>query len=77
MLYDGTFNYDENLKYIDWGHSSWNAGCRLAKMANVKNLIITHHNPNNDDDMLKQMEEECKKEFPNSCFARYNDIFDL
>ena len=33
-------------------------------------LVITHHDPDHDDDMLDSMESECQKEFPNSVFAK-------
>ena len=77
LLYDGTFEYEDSIKYIDWGHSSWNKGCKIAKEYNVKHLLITHHNPNNNDETLRRMEKECQNEFPNSRFVRVNDIFEL
>lgn len=77
MLYDGTFDYKDSLKYRTWGHSSWNKGVKLAKEANVSKLIITHHNPNYNDNKLRKMEKECKKEFKNSVFARMFDVFKI
>lgn len=77
LLYDGTFEYEDSIKYIDYGHSSWNKGCKIAKELNIKNLLITHHNPNSNDETLKRMEKECQNEFPNSRFLRVNDIIEL
>lgn len=77
LLYDGMFDVDEYEKRIGWGHSSWLEGCKLAKKENVKNLVITHHSPLNDDKTLLEMENKCRKEFANSSFARFGDIYQL
>jgi phosphoribosyl 1,2-cyclic phosphodiesterase len=36
----------------------------------VKKLIITHHDPDHDDDFLDSMEKDCQEIFPNSEFAK-------
>jgi len=36
----------------------------------VKRLIITHHDPDHDDDFLDSMEKDCQEIFPNSIFAK-------
>ena len=40
-------------KKVDWGHSTWQEGCRLAKLAQVRRLIITHHDPSFSDEDLR------------------------
>ena len=42
----------------------------LAKKANVKQLILFHHNPENDDDEIENIELEAKTIFPNTIAAR-------
>ena len=70
LLHDGQYTDDEHVKYRGWGHSTWRQAVEVAKRANVKKLVIIHHDPDHDDDMLDSMERECQKEFPNSVFAK-------
>jgi phosphoribosyl 1,2-cyclic phosphodiesterase len=70
LIHDGQYTDEEYVLHRGWGHSSWRHAAEVAKRANVKKLIITHHDPDHDDDMLDAMERECQKEFPNSVFAK-------
>ena len=70
LLHDGQYTDEEHVKYRGWGHSTWRQAVEVAKRANVKKLVIIHHDPDHDDDMLDAMERECQKEFPNSVFAK-------
>ena len=70
LIHDGQYTDEEYPTHRGWGHSTWRQAVEVAKRANVKKLIITHHDPDHDDDMLDSMERECQKEFPNSVFAK-------
>ncbi len=70
LIHDGQYTDEEYITHRGWGHSTWRQAVEVAKRANVKKLIITHHDPDHDDDMLDSMERECQKEFPNSVFAK-------
>jgi len=70
LIHDGQYTADEYKKYKGWGHSRWQDAVEVATRANVKKLIITHHDPDHDDDFLDAMEKECKEAFPNSLFAK-------
>ena len=61
LIYDSTYD-DNNFKsFIGWGHSTWQEATRLAKECNIKKLFIFHHNPENDDIKMEQIENICKK----------------
>ena len=70
LIHDGQYTDEEYVTHRGWGHSTWRQAVEVAKRANVKKLAITHHDPDHDDDMLDAMECECRKEFPNSFFAK-------
>ena len=70
LIHDGQYTDEEYVTHRGWGHSTWRQAVEVAKRANVKKLIITHHDPDHDDDMLDSMERECQKEFPNSAFSK-------
>jgi ribonuclease BN (tRNA processing enzyme) len=70
LIHDGQYTDEEYKKYKGWGHSTWRQCCEVARLAGVKRLIVTHHDPDHDDAFLAEMEKECKEVFPDSCFAR-------
>ena len=70
LIHDGQYTSHEYEKHKGWGHSTWEQAVAVAKKANVKKLIITHHDPDHDDDLLDSMEKECKQAFSNSLFAK-------
>ena len=70
LIHDGQYTSEEYKKHENWGHSTWEQAVEVAIRANAKKLIITHHDPDHDDDFLDAMEKDCKKAFPNSMFAK-------
>jgi phosphoribosyl 1,2-cyclic phosphodiesterase len=70
LIHDGQYTSEEYKRYKGWGHSSFEHAVEVATKANVKKLVITHHDPDHDDDFLDKMELECQKLFPNSIFAK-------
>ncbi|MBJ57511.1 MAG: MBL fold metallo-hydrolase [Rickettsiales bacterium] len=57
LIYDSTYKDEDFKNYIGWGHSTWQEGCRLAKLANIKKYFIYHHNPDNTDDEMEKIEK--------------------
>ena len=70
LIHDGQYTSEEYKLHKNWGHSTWEQAVEVAIRANVKKLIITHHDPDHDDDFLNSMEKECKEAFPDSMFAK-------
>ncbi len=70
LIHDGQYTKEEYKKFKGWGHSAWEDAVRVAVQANVKKLIITHHDPDHNDDFLDGLEKECQSIFPNSLFAK-------
>lgn len=70
LIHDGQYTPEEYTRYRGWGHSSYEHAVEVAKQANVKRLIITHHDPDHNDAFLDAMERDCQNLFPNSSFAR-------
>tara|TARA_A100001015_G_C14844746_1_gene653974 strand:- start:165 stop:980 length:816 start_codon:yes stop_codon:yes gene_type:complete len=56
LIYDSTYDDKHFTKYIGWGHSTWQEGGRLAEKASVKKFFIFHHNPDNDDKKMSEIE---------------------
>ena len=58
VIYDSTYTEDEFPAKIGWGHSTWEEGLKLCKMAGVKRLGIFHHDPDHDDIFMDNLAEE-------------------
>ena len=71
LIHDGQYTTQEyENKFKGWGHSTWQQAVEVAMLANVKRLIITHHDPDHNDEFLETLENECQKILPNSLFAK-------
>jgi ribonuclease BN (tRNA processing enzyme) len=63
FICDATFTPQECRVRQGWGHSSWLDGTRLARAGGVKNLILSHFNPDHEDAVVARMVESARKEF--------------
>ncbi len=74
LIYDATYTDEEynspKTSKVGWGHSTWQEAVKVAKAANVKKLVIFHHDPLHNDDFLDQVGEQVAQEFPESMMAR-------
>jgi len=74
MIYDATYTDEEYYSSISskvgWGHSTWQEAVKVAKAANVKQLVIFHHDPLHNDDFLDHVWEQAAQEFPETIMAR-------
>jgi phosphoribosyl 1,2-cyclic phosphodiesterase len=74
LIYDSTYTDEEyycpTSPKIGWGHSTWQEAVKIAKAANVKTLVIFHHDPAHDDEFLDRVGEEAAKKFPRAIMAR-------
>ena len=69
LIHDAQYTLDQYLKYQGYGHSNYEMACQAAAKANVKKLLLFHHDPNNDDETLLQLEKDAKAIFPESQLA--------
>ena len=74
VIYDSTYNDEEFTSKIGWGHSTWEEGIRLCKMANVKQLAIFHHDPDHNDDFMRDVEQKARKEWEGALVSREHMI---
>src|SRR5215831_10179333 len=59
-ILDAQYTDEEYKKYVGWGHSSLSSVVLLALDANVKRVLLFHHDPSHDDDMIDQMVEQAR-----------------
>ncbi len=74
MIYDATYTDEEyhhpRQSKVGWGHSTWQEAVKLAQAAQVKQLILFHHDPSHDDDFLDRIGELARAQFPQTLLAR-------
>ena len=74
LIYDATYTdeeyYSEKSSKVGWGHSTWQEAVKVAKAAQVKRLVIFHHDPLHNDDFMDKIGEQVAEQFPNSLIAR-------
>jgi len=65
LVYDAQYSPEQLVgEKKGWGHSSWLEGTRIAKECGVKQLILFHHDPDNDDTYVDGLVERARQEFP-------------
>jgi phosphoribosyl 1,2-cyclic phosphodiesterase len=63
LIFDSTYTDSEYETHKGWGHSTWAMGTQIAKAAGVKKLILFHHDPSHDDDMLDAIVQQARGKF--------------
>ena len=70
LVYDAMLTEAEYPSRADWGHSTWEAGARLADAAGVRRLVLFHHAPERDDRAVAAQEAEAAAVRPGTVAAR-------
>lgn len=74
LIIDATYTdaeyYDPYQSRVGWGHSTWQEAVKIARAAEVKKLILSHHDPSHGDDFLDAIAEEAMLAFPPTLMAR-------
>lgn len=60
VIYDCTYSEEELPQYKGWGHSTWNEGVKLCKLAGAKRLAMFHFSPDHNDTRVRELETEAK-----------------
>jgi phosphoribosyl 1,2-cyclic phosphodiesterase len=76
LIHDAQYTPEELRSRKGWGHSSWTQAVEVAQQAGVKTLALFHHDPDHDDDFLRNLESQCQQVFPHSFFAREGSEFE-
>jgi len=60
LVHDSQFTPGEIEERRGWGHSDYGAAFAMADKANVKRLVLTHHDPARTDPQVTALAAECK-----------------
>jgi len=68
--YDAMFTEGVDFdRHRGWGHSTWQAGVRLARAADVERLVCIHHGPGMSDVRLDAIWQDLRQELPRGVVA--------
>jgi phosphoribosyl 1,2-cyclic phosphodiesterase len=66
LLLDTQYTDEEYQEHVGWGHGSLSTAVRLALDAQVRKLVLFHHDPNHSDATIDAMVETAQKAVGNS-----------
>ena len=64
LLHDAQYTAEQYKDRIGWGHSSMEDAIRFAQLTGVKQLLLTHHDPQHTDAQLHELSDRLKKAMP-------------
>jgi phosphoribosyl 1,2-cyclic phosphodiesterase len=70
VIYDSTYSDNEFAGKVGWGHSTWQEGVRLCKLAKAKKLMVFHHDPDHNDSYMDKVALAAKAMWRNAVVAK-------
>jgi phosphoribosyl 1,2-cyclic phosphodiesterase len=61
LILDAQYTDEEYQSHVGWGHGSISSAVTLALDAEVRRLLLFHHDPNHDDAMVDSMVEDARQ----------------
>lgn len=82
LIYDSQYTEDEyagrvGMPKLGWGHSTYVAGCELARAAGVGQYLMFHHDPARTDAGVIELESAAQQLFAGSVAAREGMVLRL
>jgi len=77
LLYDAQYTPEEYPRHKGWGHSTWLEATHTARESSVKQLVLFHHDPWHNDQMLLEIGRKARAEFEHTVVAAEGLVADL
>ena len=77
LCHDAQFRHDDMPEKHGWGHSCVHHVCELAIAAQVKHLVLFHHDPNRTDEALDALQDDARTllaPYGITCTAAYEGL---
>lgn len=69
LIHDGQFNKEQHNERLGWGHSDWETVLETTKDLQIKNLFLTHHDPDSSDEILTKRNKKINSLYAD-CFEQ-------
>ena len=63
LFYDSQYTPEEYPKRRGWGHGTWLEATKVGREAEVKQLVLFHHDPSHDDADMERIVELAREIF--------------
>ena len=63
LIHDAQYNLEEYKQREGWGHTNWEKLIELTKDSQIKQLYLTHHDPDNSDADLQKRCDQIQAEY--------------
>jgi len=63
LIYDSQYTPEEYASKKGWGHSTFEEGAKIAKLAGVQRLVLFHHDPTQSDAAVHDKEKRARTVF--------------
>lgn len=77
LIYDSQYTPEEYAGKKGWGHSTFEEGAKLAKLAGADKLVLYHHDPMQNDAAVREKEKRARAVFPNVIAAHEGLVLDV
>lgn len=62
LIHDSTYTPEEYVNHVGWGHSHYLFSLKVAAEAQVKRLVLFHHDQTHTDDRIDDIVRKCARE---------------
>jgi phosphoribosyl 1,2-cyclic phosphodiesterase len=63
LIYDSQYTPEEYSSKKGWGHSTFEEGAKIAKLAGAQRLVLFHHDPTQNDAAVQEKEKRARTVF--------------
>jgi ribonuclease BN (tRNA processing enzyme) len=70
LVMDGQYLPKESSSFVGWGHSTWQEVADVAEHCGILQALITHHDPDRNDEVLEQVRGQIQMHHPWMDLAR-------
>jgi len=83
LIFDSMYTPEEYEGALDgrsrvgWGHSTFEAGVELAEAAGIRDYVLFHHDPDQDDAAVREKERRARERFPTARAAYEGLVIEL
>lgn len=74
LFYDSQYTPEEYPNRIGWGHGTWLEATKVGTAAEVKRLVLFHHDPGHDDEQMERIVELAQEKFANTTAATEGEL---
>jgi len=77
LVYDSQYTPEEYAGKKGWGHSTFEEGAKIARLAGAKRLVLFHHDPTQTDAAVRDKEKRARAIFPDVVAAFEGLVLEL